>query len=567
MPRPAAPLAVPSAWANAVADWAAPSCPPRLLRPWLLAALLTLSGGCQASDRAPLPPLPPPPPGAPGASAAEASPLHWPVPPPPPLQPANPVLWVALAARLGPAPAAVPAAEPTAAPAAAPAAPLQLTAAGGLLTLVDGAGQRFEAPAFSLHWRWQTLGQPFSLRRRVLGPFASYESAEAAAQRWAAAGAQPRIARPGEWEVWAAAEAPLPADIPSRLVERRETRRLLLELRRPQGAVQLQGPIRIEAPAGLRWKQGIYGGPFRLLADAHGGWSLVEEVPLERYLEGVVPHEIGAGSPPAALAAQAVLARTWALRNRGRYRLDGYHLCADTQCQVYSDPSQAGSAVRQAIAASHGQVLAAGGQPIQAVYHASNGGIAAGLQEAWDVEPAPYLRPFADGSTAFVARHPLPLAASALPELLQGGPGAYGADHPLFRWRRQLTAGQISAALAARGSSVGQPRRLTVLQRGESGRVLALEIGGSAGVVVLRRDAIRRTLRSLPSTLFLLAPAGEGAWWVDGGGFGHGAGLSQAGAIDLARRGWSSDRILQHYYPGARLQPLEAIGAALQAGG
>jgi SpoIID/LytB domain protein len=71
----------------------------------------------------------------------------------------------------------------------------------------------------------------------------------------------------------------------------------------------------------------------------------------------------------------------------------------------------------------------------------------------------------------------------------------------------------------------------------------------------------------LPSTLFLLAPAGEGAWWVDGGGFGHGVGLSQAGAIDLARRGWSSDRILQHYYPGARLQPLEAIGAALQAGG
>jgi SpoIID/LytB domain protein len=234
---------------------------------------------------------------------------------------------------------------------------------------------------------------------------------------------------------------------------------------------------------------------------------------------------------------------------------------------VYSDPSQAGRAVRQAIVASHGQVLAAGGQPIQAVYHASNGGIAAGLQEAWDVEPAPYLRPFADGSTAFAARHPLPLAASALPELLQGGPGAYGADHPLFRWRRQLTAGQISAALAARGSSVGQPRRLTVLQRGESGRVLALEIGGSAGVVVLRRDAIRRTLRSLPSTLFLLAPAGEGAWWVDGGGFGHGVGLSQAGAIDLARRGWSSDRILQHYYPGARLQPLEAIGAALQAGG
>jgi SpoIID/LytB domain protein len=67
--------------------------------------------------------------------------------------------------------------------------------------------------------------------------------------------------------------------------------------------------------------------------------------------------------------------------------------------------------------------------------------------------------------------------------------------------------------------------------------------------------------------LFTLTPAGEGVWRLEGGGFGHGAGLSQAGAIDLARRGWSSDRILQHYYPGTALQPLEAIGSALQGGG
>ena len=114
---------------------------------------------------------------------------------------------------------------------------------------------------------------------------------------------------------------------------------------------------------------------------------------------------------------------------------------------------------------------------------------------------------------------------------------------------------------------MGSARSLRVLERGASGRVVALEIGGSAGRVVLRRDAIRRTLRELPSTLFTLTPAGEGVWRLEGGGFGHGAGLSQAGAIDLARRGWSSERILQHYYPGTALQPLEAIGAALQGGG
>jgi SpoIID/LytB domain protein len=77
--------------------------------------------------------------------------------------------------------------------------------------------------------------------------------------------------------------------------------------------------------------------------------------------------------------------------------------------------------------------------------------------------------------------------------------------------------------------------------------------------VVLRRDAIRRTLRQLPSTLFVLRPDGPGRWIFEGGGFGHGAGLSQAGAIDLARRGWSLARILEHYYPGTSLQPLRAL--------
>jgi SpoIID/LytB domain protein len=440
--------------------------------------------------------------------------------------------------------------------------PLRLAAAAGTLNLEDGAGARFQAPSFLFQWRWEPLGHPLTLRRQVAGPYASYETAEAVAQRWATAGVAVQIARPAEWEVWAPADAAPLAGVPSRLQAWTVSRRLVLDLQRPQGTVALRGPIRIQAPAGLRWKGGVYGGPFRLQSDAHGGWTLVEEVGLERYLEGVVPHEIGAGAPPAAQAAQAVLARTWAVRNRGRYQVDGYHLCADTQCQVYSDPGQVGGALRRAIAASRGQVLTSGGKPIHAVYHASNGGVAAGLEEAWDVAPVAYLRPFTDGEAAFVESFRLPLAQARLVPLLRGGQGAYGADHPLFRWQRRLTAQRIGQALAARGLAVGAPRSLKVLERGPSGRVLALEIGGSTGTVVLRRDGIRRSLRDLPSTLFQLTPAGPGAWMVEGGGFGHGAGLSQAGALDLARRGWSSQRILQHYYPGAALQPLGAIGAA-----
>ena len=74
----------------------------------------------------------------------------------------------------------------------------------------------------------------------------------------------------------------------------------------------------------------------------------------------------------------------------------------------------------------------------------------------------------------------------------------------------------------------------------------------------MRLDRIRRTLRRLPSTLFVIEPQGWDRWLIRGGGFGHGAGLSQAGAIDLAWRGWSTERILRHYYPGTVYGPLPA---------
>ncbi len=493
----------------------------------LLAAGLSLllSGGCRADT-------PPP--------VAES--LHWPVGAAPAVDPVQPVLWVALAAHLR------------------PQAPVLLSAAAGSLTLVAADGTRYQAPRLELHWRSEAVAPPLRLRRQVLGPFASYESAEEAASRWRQTGARPVIAHPGDWEVWAPLDAPLPPGLgPSRRLERDLSQRSVLELRRPEGVVLLRGPVRIEAAQGLRWQGGVFSGPFRLQPDAYGSWSLVEQVPLERYLLGVVPHEIGAASPPPALAAQAVLARTWALRNIRRFGVDGYHLCADTQCQVYADPRHAGAAVRQAIQSTRHQVLAWQGEPIHAVYHATNGGVSAGFEEVWSGGPLPYLKPRLDGSTAVQSRFPLPLQPGQLPALLASR-DFHGSYHPRFRWIRSLDAGQLRQALLAVAPALGLPTQLKVLEWGASGRVLALEIRGAGGeAVVLRRDAIRRNLRQLPSTLFVVEPQGAGSWRFVGGGFGHGAGLSQAGAIDLGGRGWTTQSILQHYYPSTTLQSLSAL--------
>jgi SpoIID/LytB domain protein len=215
--------------------------------------------------------------------------------------------------------------------------------------------------------------------------------------------------------------------------------------------------------------------------------------------------------------------------------------------------------VREAIASTRHQVLTWQGAPIHGVYHATNGGVAAGFEEVWSGAPLPYLQPRLDGPAAVQARFPLPLAAGQVQPLL-ASQEFYGAGHPRFRWTRNLDAAQIRQALQASAPTLGNPQQVNVLERGPSGRVLALEIrDGGEGRVVLRLDAIRRSLVQLPSTLFVVEPQGPGRWRFVGGGFGHGAGLSQAGAIDLARRGWSLPAILERYYPGTQLQPLSGL--------
>ena len=340
-----------------------------LIRLLSVAVLVWSSTGCRAREIQAEGPVSPP--------QVPMAVTHPSVPPPPPVNGPEDRLWVSLQAHLG---------RPD------QSGPLTLHGAGSPLSLSDASGRDWSGSVLTITWRRVPRETPLTLSRRVAGPFASFESAERVAERWREIGVAAVVAHPDDWEVWAPKGAPLPDGLAVRDWHGSIDSVVLPVLQTVEGGFTLQGPIRINAPQGLKWKGGRYGGPFRLQRDAYGSWTLIEQVPLERYLEGVVPHEIGAGSPLSALQAQTVLARTWALANSHRFRIDGYHLCSDTQCQVYSDPRQAGSAVLQAIAATRGRLLSWNGSPISAVYHASNGGVMASGTEAWAMEPQPYLR-------------------------------------------------------------------------------------------------------------------------------------------------------------------------------
>ena len=102
---------------------------------------------------------------------------------------------------------------------------------------------------------------------------------------------------------------------------------------------------------------------------------------------------------------------------------------------------------------------------------------------------------------------------------------------------------------------------LNAIERGSSGRVTKLEIKTDKlnKSVVLVKDDIRRVFSFLPSNLFTINKLSDDLWLFRGGGFGHGVGLSQSGAIEMAKLGFSYEEILNHYYRDAKLKKIEIL--------
>ena len=177
----------------------------------------------------------------------------------------------------------------------------------------------------------------------------------------------------------------------------------------------------------------------------------------------------------------------------------------------------------------------------------------ASVDEAWSINQVPYLQMRLDGPKQWTRKVDLPLSNEKyLKSFLFSKSEAFGSDHPLFRWERTLESSEISEKLnqALKVSSSFYPNKIQVLTRGISGRVTSMKIEGKTGSeIFLKLDEIRRVLRQLPSTLFVVKEIKEGKWLFSGGGFGHGAGMSQSGAIELAKKGWTTKQILSHYYP------------------
>jgi len=266
----------------------------------------------------------------------------------------------------------------------------------------------------------------------------------------------------------------------------------------------------------------------------------IVNVAFEDYVAGSAISEVSPTGETAAtvdrvLDVQTIVARTYALAHLGRHRADGFDVCDSTHCQLY-EPARMGSSrfaadVRRAIARTAGTVLAYGGRPIDAVFHADCGGHTASPDQVWGTSPLPYLPSEPDRVPALTHRS----------------------------WTVTLTREQVRAALNADArNAVG--RTLTSVeasQTDDSGRISRVLVSGDRRIE-LSGDDFRTLLgkslgpKGLPSTRFRVQSSRSG-FVMTGTGYGHGVGLCQLGAMARARRNTPVATILASYFPGATL--------------
>ena len=337
-------------------------------------------------------------------------------------------------------------------------------------------------------------------------------------------------------------------------VEMRRGRLVWFTGGRGQPSTRYSGPFifRSMTPGALLKYDGKrYRGEIRILP-TDSGMLVINRLGVESYLRGVVPLEIGNRQPgeEAAVQAQAVAARSYSYVHMAQAGSRAFDMYGTVQDQVYGGADAEKSMADDAIAATKDMVLRYAGRIINTPYYSTCGGSTAAVTEVWWREPdEPYLRPVSDR--------------------IPGSNGYYCDPSPRFRWTATFQRDELKATLekylaqystGAPSGSIGSVTGVRVEGRTPSDRASAVTFQTSRGNYLVRGNDVRFVLRTpsgtiLNSTYFTAevspGPGGEvGTLTLRGGGYGHGIGMCQWGAIGRARAGQDYRTILTTYYPG-----------------
>ncbi|MCQ2958085.1 MAG: SpoIID/LytB domain-containing protein [Candidatus Gastranaerophilales bacterium] len=326
-------------------------------------------------------------------------------------------------------------------------------------------------------------------------------------------------------------------------------------------------------------KTAAYSGNIEVGLSKSGKLKLINIIEIEDYLKGVVPNEMPVYFGLEALKAQAIAARGYAYRDLS-YKTGDYDVCDTTGSQIYYGFNTNDKIANKAINDTMGQFALYDGKVILSLFSSTSGGHTESYENAFSqngidtkfpAEPIPYLK----GVPDYNYRMDLSREKNAR-EFYTDTPKSFENASPKYRWEYTWSLEDLNNILAKNiikfssskfvtpqikeRSEFGSVVNIDVPKRGVSGKAMYVRITTDKGVFLVAKEIFIRKVfevngQWLPSANIafekLANTKGEFIGYkVHGGGFGHGVGLSQFGALGMAKAGYKYDEILKHYYTG-----------------
>lgn len=292
----------------------------------------------------------------------------------------------------------------------------------------------------------------------------------------------------------------------------------------------------------------VYYGTLEIRSDGEG-LTLVNVVPLETYLESVVPSEMPSTYHPEALKAQAVCARTYAWKRIGGKGIEGYEADVDdsVSCQVYGNILPQVSA-SEAVRDTEGLILCQNGEAVDTYYFSTSAGVTS-TDEVWGADEA--------------ASH------------LKSVECDFDRDAPWSRWEVTVPWKNPEAELAKLTAQKENLLRVEIRKKSQSGAVTGLELFtennvyqveteykvreflSPRGCRITEKDGTETTGGNLlPSAYFSMEQYPGEKIVLTGGGYGHGVGMSQNGANAMAEKGYAFEEILEYFFNNTQLEQM-----------
>jgi stage II sporulation protein D len=209
-----------------------------------------------------------------------------------------------------------------------------------------------------------------------------------------------------------------------------------------------------------------------------GSLNVVNALPVDKYVQGVIPNESPPSWPMAELRAQAIASRSFALT--ASVGGNGFDLYSDTRSQVYEGLESETARSNEAAESTRGQVLEYGGEIAEALFSACSGGHTESIQNVFGGPPVPYL---------------------------QGVPDPYDYYCPLHTWTLRFTGPEISSRLAAHLN--GSLQKIAIVKRGVSPRIITAKLFGSRGVTTATGSELASALGGYDTWMTFQKVVGE----------------------------------------------------------